>query len=94
MQTIENTREKDETIVAADEVEVQADEEQDEFAGNLGYETMSLLIAYAANLLSSLHLLVLPVMYLNCRALSAPAASKCAPDHLLQAKWYHVQVSG
>lgn len=33
MQTIENTREKDETVVAADDEEVQADEAQDEFAG-------------------------------------------------------------
>ena len=34
-QTIENTREKDETMVAADDDEVVADEEQDEFAGKL-----------------------------------------------------------
>lgn len=32
-QTIENTREKDETMVQADDEEVAADEEQDEFAG-------------------------------------------------------------
>lgn len=32
-QTIENTREKDETMVAADDDEVVADEDQDEFAG-------------------------------------------------------------
>jgi len=34
-QTIESTREKDETMVAVDDAEVQADEAQDEFAGNL-----------------------------------------------------------
>jgi hypothetical protein len=33
MQTIENTREKDETMVTAGDEEVEADEEQDEFAG-------------------------------------------------------------
>ena len=32
-QTIENTREKDETMVAEDDDEVIADEEEDEFAG-------------------------------------------------------------
>lgn len=32
-QTLENTREKDETMVAADDEEVAADEAQDEFAG-------------------------------------------------------------
>jgi hypothetical protein len=32
-QTIENTREKDETMVQADDEEVAVDEEQDEFAG-------------------------------------------------------------
>lgn len=32
-QTIENTREKDETMVGADDEEVAADEEQDEFSG-------------------------------------------------------------
>ena len=31
--TIENTREKDETMVQPDDAEVQADEQQDEFAG-------------------------------------------------------------
>ena len=34
MQTIESTREKDETIVSIDDAEVQADEAQDEFAGS------------------------------------------------------------
>ena len=33
MQTIESTREKDETVVSLDDVEVEADEAQDEFAG-------------------------------------------------------------
>ena len=33
LQTIENTREKDETMVADDDDEVIADEEEDEFAG-------------------------------------------------------------
>ena len=32
-QTIESTREKDETVVALDDAEVQADEAQDEFSG-------------------------------------------------------------
>jgi hypothetical protein len=35
MQTLENTREKDETMVTAGDEEVEADEEQDEFAGGL-----------------------------------------------------------
>ncbi len=34
LQTIESTREKDETMVALDDAEVQADEAQDEFAGS------------------------------------------------------------
>lgn len=33
LQTIENTREKDETVVSLDDAEVEADEAQDEFAG-------------------------------------------------------------
>ena len=33
LQTIENTREKDETMVTANDEEVAADEEQDEFSG-------------------------------------------------------------
>lgn len=37
LQTIENTREKDETVVAVDDAEVQADEAQDEFAGLVSY---------------------------------------------------------
>ena len=33
MQTIENTREKDVTMIAPDDAEVDADDAQDEFAG-------------------------------------------------------------
>lgn len=33
LQTIESTREKDETVVSLDDAEVEADEAQDEFAG-------------------------------------------------------------
>ena len=33
LQTIESTREKDETMVSLDDAEVEADEAQDEFAG-------------------------------------------------------------
>ncbi len=35
MQTIENTREKDVTMIAPDDVEVDADDAQDEFAGEV-----------------------------------------------------------
>ena len=33
MQTLENTREQDETVVQAEDDEVEADEAQDEYAG-------------------------------------------------------------
>ncbi len=36
LQTLENTREKDVTMVQPDDEEVLADEEQDEFAGEVG----------------------------------------------------------
>lgn len=35
MQTIENTREKDVTMIAPDDTEVDADDAQDEFAGDV-----------------------------------------------------------
>lgn len=35
VQTIENTREKDVTMIAPDDAEVDADDAQDEFAGNI-----------------------------------------------------------
>lgn len=52
-QTIENTREKDETIIAPDDAEVQEEEADDEFAGRR--RPLSFFQTLAAAL-SALHL--------------------------------------
>ena len=50
MQTIENTREKDVTMIAPDDAEVDADDAQDEFAGK------ALLTCYFPCLRSIFHM--------------------------------------
>lgn len=47
LQTIESTREKDETVVLLDDTEVEADEAQDEFAGTRHTFVICLAICYA-----------------------------------------------